>query len=71
MAYLRLLAFYVYKTDAAREKKCHFSMPALTHSAWQQTQVGTGLGGQLPFAGPAKAPSAHTLQAILPTRVLI
>lgn len=30
-------------------------MPALTHGAWQQAEVGTGLEGLLPFTGPAKA----------------
>lgn len=34
-------------------------MPALTYSVWQQSKVGTGLGGQLPFTGPASALHAH------------
>lgn len=52
----------VCKTDAAckkkKKKKCRFSMPALTYSAWQQSKVGSGLGGQLPFTGSARGPPA-------------
>lgn len=48
-------------------KQVPFSMPALTRSAWQQPEVGTGLGGQLPFTEPAKTLSAYALKAALPT----
>ena len=44
-------------------------MPALTHGAWQHTQAGMGLEGQLPFTGPARALAAHALKATLPTCV--
>lgn len=44
-------------------------MAALTHGAWQRTEVGTRLGGQLPFTGSAKAFSAHALKPISPTCV--
>lgn len=69
--FFEVAGYGVYKTDAAcekKKKKCRFSMPALTHRAWQQNELGTGLGGQLPFTAPAKEPSAHTLKATLPTR---
>lgn len=45
-------------------KKKKFSVPELTHGAWQQMELGTGLGGQLPFTAPAKAPSDHTLHTL-------
>lgn len=50
-------------------KKVCFSMPALTYGAWQHTEVGTGLGGQLPFTGSAKSLSAHALKTHLPACV--
>lgn len=36
-------------------------MPALTHSTWQQNEVGTGLAGQRPLAGPASAEAETSL----------
>lgn len=53
----------VCKTDAACKESVGFPMPPLTHGAWQQTEVGTGLEGQLPK--PSLSPRAKGIFANL------